>query len=245
MGFLQLLKQRGRAVSDHYAGTADYFYLTPASLVLLRGLQPLIESSCAGRILDAGAGREAYRHILEPRGKAYVGMDLVVRSTDGVIGDVQGLPFREGTFDTVFCSQVLEHVPDPERALAEFKRVLAPGGVLILSVPHISWLHNEPHDYYRFTCHGLKYLFRKQGFDMVTLAPAGGLFCLLGHIASTVWVNLLFGLPIPQTPFRFLNRCWAKLVAFVDRVCDRKKIFALNYVCVARPRATAPPKANR
>lgn len=245
MGFLQLLKQRGRAVSDHYAGTTDYFYLTPASLTLQRGLQPLIETSCSGRILDAGAGREAYRHILEPRGQTYVGMDLAVRSADGVAGDVQELPFREDAFDTIFCSQVLEHVPDPERALAEFMRALAPGGTLILSVPHISWLHNEPHDYYRFTCHGLTHLLRKQGFDVVTLAPAGGLFSLLGHIASTVWVNLLFGLPVPQRPFRFLNRCWARSVAFADRFCDRKKLFALNYVCVARPRATASPKANR
>jgi ubiquinone/menaquinone biosynthesis C-methylase UbiE len=59
----------------------------------------------------------------------YVGMDIGQSSATSVVGDAQRLPFAEDSFDTVFCSQVLEHVPEPWLALAEFRRVLKPGGV--------------------------------------------------------------------------------------------------------------------
>jgi len=136
--------------------------------------------------------------------------------------------------ETVFCSQVLEHVPEPWAALAEFQRVLKPGGYVILSVPHISWLHNEPHDYYRFTRHGLRILLERQGFTVVEILPAGGLFSLLGHIGSTVCMNLLSTVPGLRLPVRFLNEFWGRTMAGLDGLVDRRKLFALNYVCVGR-----------
>ena len=52
-----------------------------------------------------------------------------------VEGDVEALPFADGSFGTVLCTEVIEHIPDPSAALAEYRRVLQPGGVLIGSVP--------------------------------------------------------------------------------------------------------------
>ncbi|MBI5843852.1 MAG: class I SAM-dependent methyltransferase [Deltaproteobacteria bacterium] len=52
-----------------------------------------------------------------------------------VRADACALPFRDNSFDAVICSEVLEHVPDDKKALSEFFRVLAPGGILALSVP--------------------------------------------------------------------------------------------------------------
>ena len=62
---------------------------------------------------------------------------LKERLPDHVVleGDVEHLPFADGQFGTVLCTEVIEHIPDPARALAEFRRVLKPGGVLIGSVP--------------------------------------------------------------------------------------------------------------
>lgn len=233
MSFYQMIKERGRAASDYYAGRPDYFYLTPASLTLLRGLQPLIETYCRGRVLDAGAGRGVYRELLQKHADKYVGMDVAASGATTVLGDAQRLPFSDASFDTVFCSQVLEHVPEPWLALAEFRRVLKDDGHLILTVPHISWLHNEPHDYYRYTRYGLAHLLAQAGLTTSDVTPSGGLLTLLGHVGSTIWVNLLFGIPVIHPGVRILNRVWVRSVAWLDGVTEKNKLFALNYVCSA------------
>jgi ubiquinone/menaquinone biosynthesis C-methylase UbiE len=50
------------------------------------------------------------------------------------------MPFPDASFGTVVCTEVLEHIPEPARALAEIERVLRPGGMLIGSVPAHSWI---------------------------------------------------------------------------------------------------------
>jgi SAM-dependent methyltransferase len=228
------IKERGRAASDYYAGREEYFSLSPAGLTLLRALKPLVKEHCRGRVLDAGAGRGAYRDMLLQHAKEYVGMDVSQSTATSVVGDAQCLPLTDTSFDTVFCSQVLEHVPRPWNALAEMKRVLKPGGHLILTVPHISWLHNEPHDYYRYTKHGLRFLLNQAGFEEVKMKPAGGLLSLLGHIPATVLMNLTYGVPVLHPLVRVLNRFWVSVVSALDESVEKKKIFALNYVCVFR-----------
>jgi ubiquinone/menaquinone biosynthesis C-methylase UbiE len=52
-----------------------------------------------------------------------------------VLGDVEAMPFEDASFGTVVCTEVLEHVPHPDQALREIRRVLRPGGALIGSVP--------------------------------------------------------------------------------------------------------------
>lgn len=232
-GLYGTLQLRGRAASDFYAGREDYFSLTPAGLTLLHELKPLLREHCRGRVLDAGAGRGAYRDLLLNHADVYVGMDVGMNRGLAVLGDAQRLPFGDDAFDTVFCSQVLEHVPEPWLALAEFRRVLKPEGKLILSVPHISWLHNEPHDYYRYTNHGLVFLLHRAGFRCELLVPAGGLLSLLGHILSTVLINITFGTSWLHRLSMAGNRGFVRLVAFCDRRIEKKKIFALNYVVVA------------
>lgn len=228
------LKERGRAASEYYAGSADYFTLTPASVTLLEALEPLLPEYCRGRVLDAGAGRGAYRAIIGRHASQYVGLDVGLSAATAVVGDAQRLPFADGSFDTVFCSQVLEHVPEPWLALAEFRRVLKPGGYLILSVPHISWLHNEPYDFYRYTPHGLRFLLERAGLAEQKLQAAGGLFSLLGHVFSTAWMNLTFGIPVVHPLVRRWNHVWGRIVASLDRHLEKKKLFALNYVCLAK-----------
>lgn len=229
----RLLKERGRAASDYYAGSREYFFLSPAGLSLLQSLKPAIESCCRGRVLDAGAGRGAYRELLDGFAESYVGMDVSATPSTDVVGDAQKLPFVDETFDAVFCSQVLEHVPQPEAALKEFQRVLKPGGYLILTVPHLSWLHNEPHDYYRYTPHGLRFLLARAGFQDQYIVPAGGLLSFLGHIPSTVMVNSTFGIPVVHRLVLALNSIWCRLVTSLDRLIEKNKIYALNYVCLA------------
>lgn len=119
-------------------------------------------------VLDLGCGERPYADLF---GAAYcIGIDC---STTGarpdIVADAQRLPLAGGCVDLVFCSQVLEHVTDPAALLAECARVLRPGGALVLSAPFWWPLHEEPHDHWRFTCHGLDGLARRAGLQPLAI----------------------------------------------------------------------------
>ena len=143
-----------------------------------------------------------------------------------VIGSILELPRLENSFDdSIFCSQVLEHVPDPERAVREFFRVLKPGGFALISVPHLGYLHNEPHDYFRFTRHGLRALLQRHGFEVLTVTSAGGLLSFLGHIPSVVFKALLFPVPGITRIFLHANTLYSKGVVWLDERVEKRKIY--------------------
>ncbi|HAV43452.1 TPA: hypothetical protein DCX15_05500 [bacterium] len=113
---------------------------------------------CEGKVLDVGAGGwvlpwRLFRHC------EYITMDVEKNENIDVVGDVQDMHmFEDSSFDVIICSEVLEHVPSPHRAISEIYRILKPGGKLLLTVPFDIGLHDCPGDYWRFTEQGLKIL---------------------------------------------------------------------------------------
>jgi SAM-dependent methyltransferase len=97
------------------------------------------------------------------------------------------LPFRSRHFAAAVCTQVIEHVRDPDRLLEEIGRCVRPGGMLLLSGPMYWPLHEEPHDYWRFTPYGLRVLMEKHGFDILELRHDGYAISM-----AVVAVNQLF-----------------------------------------------------
>lgn len=135
------------------------------------------------RLLDAGAGEGRYKARFDHL--RYIGVDLAIGDATwdyaglDVVGDLIRLPFGDGAFDLALCLEVLEHLPEPQQVLAELARVLRPGGRLFFSVP-MSWhQHQKPHDYYRYTSFGLRYLLDRAGFDVEDVRPTGGYFWFL------------------------------------------------------------------
>ncbi|OGG45063.1 MAG: hypothetical protein A3F84_09020 [Candidatus Handelsmanbacteria bacterium RIFCSPLOWO2_12_FULL_64_10] len=133
-----------------------------------------------GRMLDVGCGGRPYRGLFTPVVSFYIGVDRRDDPAPDVKGDAQALPFRAEGFDTILCSQVLEHLPEPGRALAEMGRALRAGGHLIVTAPHIWGLHEEPHDYYRFTRYGLCHLMRQAGLEVVEVRAMAGYWVTAG-----------------------------------------------------------------
>jgi dolichol-phosphate mannosyltransferase len=92
-----------------------------------------------GRILDIGCGSS---RIVQTMPRA-VGMDMAIRKLRWLRGpgrlllqgDMNHVPFGDGSFDTVVCSEVIEHIPRDQVHLAELVRVLRPGGALVLGTP--------------------------------------------------------------------------------------------------------------
>lgn len=101
------------------------------------------------RVLDMGCGTGKFSARLQERGAhvlaADIGYSLVAQAlkkraaTHGTQASLEGLGFASDTFDTVVCTEVIEHTPDPRHAVSELMRVLKPNGVLILTVPHRLW----------------------------------------------------------------------------------------------------------
>jgi SAM-dependent methyltransferase len=230
------LKARWNQFANDRAGTADYFTLTSSHHSLTRVLLPTIEHYASGKILDLGAGFGAYRSVLEQCGDVYVGIDIQLHSAAlDALADGRHPPFAEDTFDTVFCSKVLEHTPEPWQLLRQAHRLLAPGGRLILSAPHISYVHAAPQDYYRYTNYGLAFLLQQAGFEGVRIQPAGGVFSLLGSVPQSICLGLL---PEKRTSLinavLYFNRLLSHLFMVMDTTLDRGHLFALNFIAVAR-----------
>ncbi|RJP32901.1 MAG: class I SAM-dependent methyltransferase [Candidatus Omnitrophota bacterium] len=234
MSVYDWIKTRDRELADEAAGGDRYFLLSPTRLSLYRKLCPLLHRFVHGRCLDAGAGRMAYRQTIKETVEDYIAMDIRPRTGLHAAGSVLEMPWKRESFDSILCLQVLEHVPDPRKALCEFYCCLKPGGFLIFSAPHLAYLHNEPHDYFRFTKHGIRFLLERAGFSVEEIIPAGGLLSFLVHIPS-MFIKALFS-PIPV-----INRCVygfnsivSRVVVWLDERVETRKLFALNYIAVAR-----------
>jgi SAM-dependent methyltransferase len=99
------------------------------------------------------------------------------------------LPFESDSFDTIILSDVLEHIPEPGSILSELYRVLRVNGVVIINVPFFYWLHEKPHDYYRFTEFALRRYSKSLHFEIIALESSGGAVEILCDIIAK---NLVF-----------------------------------------------------
>jgi SAM-dependent methyltransferase len=117
-----------------------------------------------GRVVDFGCGTRPYEPLFAGRAE-YVGVDVGPNPRADVrVEPGRPVPLPDATADLVLSTQVLEHVVDVEGYLAECRRLLKPGGVLLLST-HGFWLyHPYPTDVRRWTCWGLRHEVEKQGF---------------------------------------------------------------------------------
>jgi len=137
--------------------------------------------------LDVGAGNRKWRHSLESWGYDYKSCDIDDQfSEEGkglhdFIGSVENLPVKDNCFDLVVCTQVLEHVRNPQQAVDEIYRVLKPGGIVILTTNFHYGLHGAPHDYFRFSRYALDHLFQQSGFEISENISRGGYLGLISQ----------------------------------------------------------------
>ena len=94
------------------------------------------------------------------------------------------LPFNDNEFDTVLLSDVLEHIPNPNNIINEIYRVLTKNGNMLLNVPFLYWIHEEPSDFYRYTEFAIKYLLENTGFEIIKFEVIGGPIEIITDILS-------------------------------------------------------------
>jgi SAM-dependent methyltransferase len=214
-----------------------YKNITPINYELGNKLDIFFKKYVHGKVLDFGAGSTYYKNQLLKYCDFYTGFDKLLE-TEGldVIADGYFLPFKEEKFDVVFCSQVLEHIAYPEKILKTINKVLKKNGILILTVPHLSYLHGEPHDYFRYTKYGLeKLLF--PNFKILKVIPSGGLLGFIFNNFSIILLTLSFYNKLLFKAVYYINYCLLRVIVFLDSIFDKKNIYAVNYVVVGEKKS--------
>lgn len=127
------------------------------------------------RVLDYGCAERPYRALF-PRDVEYVGADLAGNPLADLALNADGtVPLDDCQFDLVLSTQVLEHVLDPALYVAECRRLLKPGGRLVITTHGLMHYHPDPGDYWRWTCAGLERLLSEAGLGDVELRGVLGL----------------------------------------------------------------------
>jgi len=209
--------------------------LSPATFAHVSVTVPALREHLSGKFLDIGCGEMPFRSLIEEYVLQYDAIDLEKRVPDvRYVGSVQDMNMiADSTYDSAMCLEVLEHVPNPFRAVSEINRILKKGGKLVCSVPHLSRLHEAPQDYFRYTKYGLRSLFENAGFKVISVRSRGGLFSFLGHQVSTLFLCLLWRVPLVKNIAIFLNKyVIVRGAYFLDTIFDKQKIFALGYTAV-------------
>lgn len=148
---------------------ADPFFLAHRAL---RAEIERMAKACSGTIIDVGCGTAPYRALFSHA--HYIGIEVASSSTFGsakggadVLYDGKHLPLPDASVDAILCNQVLEHVFEPTIFLTELRRVLRPGGRVLLTVPFVWDEHEQPYDYARYSSFGLTYLANRCGFTII------------------------------------------------------------------------------
>lgn len=132
-----------------------------------------------GRFADLGCGTVPLYQLYRPSVDSITCIDWAnslhsINHIDIEHDLTKPLPVAENSFDTILLSSVIEHLPEPELIWIEMSRILSPGGHAILYVPFLYWLHEVPHDFYRFTEFALRRFAGRSKFEVVEMEPIGG-----------------------------------------------------------------------
>lgn len=192
-----------------------------------------------GKLLDIGCGIKPYEHMAAPYVDEHIGVDHAESFHDQSNVDLSGtayqIPVSDGSVDCVLCTDVLEHLEEPQKAIDEAFRVLKHGAHAIYTVPLFWHVHESPRDFYRYTEYGLRYLFERSGFEVVEIKALTGFVFTFGQELVYFLYRLRFG--------GWINPLWwlvppighvIQAVAFLINKIDPTRDFTAEYIAVAR-----------
>lgn len=181
----------------------DMFGIT--SKITRKNLEEFIQKyTNKGKTLDIGCANARYFKYFPNR----VGIDIKKTPAVDIVADAHDLHmFQDERFDCILCTEVLEHLHTPQKAINEMHRVLKKNGILIITTRFLFPLHDIPGDYYRFTKYGLKHLL--SNFEIIemkeevnTLGAIAVLLQRIGFQCETLYFK----------PFRLFWLLLARLV---------------------------------
>lgn len=204
----------------------------------LRDLNLWIQSqtpAMQGDVFDFGSGgapyRDCFRHC-----RSYVTADIVPGpSVDRLLGPDGLTAEPDASYDWVFSTQVLEHVPRPHAYLRECRRILRPGGHLLLTTHGFYPEHGCPHDYHRWTAEGLALAARDAGLEV---AAAGKLTLGVRAAVQLLHHGLWNSRVAPARPV------WRLVLAVLRKTYGWLAVPALNALADAFPEQAHAPASD-
>lgn len=181
--------------------------LASTRFLIKRSQRQFIRDAVRGKhfvtVIDVGAGRAPYKNLIDC--DEYIGVDVEDRGGvhEVIIADLNhSLPIADAKADLVLCTEVLEHVKNPDTAVRELYRIIKKGGMLVFTTPLVWPIHEAPHDYYRYTNFGLGHLFNNAGFSNIVIKSGNSYFFTLcqlfnaplrkrAFIPLVIFVNIL------------------------------------------------------
>ena len=205
LNVLDRMKLRYREEQFHPGWLALFINPFYFARVNLRDAVVAFAPRLSGRLLDVGCGSKPYRRFFD--NEEYIGLDIdnEVNRRAAIADyfyDGSRFPFGDSTFDAVLCNEVLEHVFNPQEFLGEIRRVLKPGGCLLLTVPFVWDEHEQPYDFARYTTFGLKHLFEGQNFQWLEHRKLGCDVSALFQLTNAYLFKI--GCRLPKWGFLFL-----------------------------------------
>ena len=219
------------------------FRLTkPYNWLIFKIINPNLEEALRkygrGKMIDIGCGEKPYLDMASKYVDEHIGLDhqdsMHDTSNVNIIGSAYEIPSANNTYDTILCTDVLEHLEKPDYAIREAFRVLKPGGYGIYSVPLFWHLHEEPRDFYRFTKYGLEHLFTNCNFEVIEIIALSGFWVTFGQELSYYlwgftrkWKGLFKPIIYPVVYI-------IQWVVYLLNKIDNSKKYTMEYIAVIR-----------
>lgn len=188
-----------------------------------------------GKVLDFGCGQKPYEKYF--KASEYTGLEYDCEisrmgNKADVFYDGHTFPFKDNYFDCAISTQVLEHVPDPQRCLDELFRVIKPGGYVMLSVPFLQEEHGGPYDFQRYTEFGLRVLVEKSGFEIIKYKKlTTGIKALISTI--NFYISICYE---QKLKYKIYKRIFNLLGKLLTRKTNREGGLYVNNFIIARKR---------
>lgn len=165
-------------------------------------------SHAKGTLLDVGCGSSPFKNFFKPYIEKYLKHEHPAAAKPNIkydfLSELPKISCGNNEIDTIVSFSVLEHVSEPFETINEFARILKKDGKFIISVPQYWHLHEEPHDYIRFTKYILNKKITESGFEIIMMKELGGSFATVGQALCNALV-LLFDLNHVKNIFSFLK----------------------------------------
>jgi SAM-dependent methyltransferase len=198
-----------------------------------------------GVLLDVGCGVKPYKKIFDPFVETYYGTEYSPESgyrgnRADVASDAAALPFADESFDTILCTEVMEHVAYPEKVIEEFARVLKPDGIVITTAPFFYPIHDE-YDFFRYTDKGIPVMMERYGLSIEKVQPLSGtgltlaiMFNFFWYELGFIWTKWLYPFGVLLRPLLWLLIFIVNIVGFLSEKLIPSKQMSFNHLTIAK-----------